>query len=1202
MANSLDSSFKSSGFSISRVEVLSVQQPLHREYFVSDGSVTTYPLNRKVEVDVVASSSIRLRVDSTSREYVLDNYVGDASLPNGGQFYYTAPADPAKESFNGSGTTVTTFDGDGTTTTFTSTTPLSGRTIEVRLDGVLKVGSGTDFSVSGNNIVFNSAPPSGTANVRLNIIGTVQFTLTATVYDTSEVVVYADGVLKALGVDYTITSQLLEMSIAPNTGTNNISVLIPEQNPYGSITLATGILPGIGERLVVEYYTDTSRHSELEDGVMRTLAKDLCLHPYANHYTAAWSDFAASKGELIVSYNSNFANSAGTATIVGSTAGFASTDVGKRIIETNGGGSATISQFNNSSSVQINVITPFTDNTNNLITTLNGGTKLPSGYWSIAIAQSLVEQQAFNLIYPYSSSIAETHPIIDLEGQQSQTDVMSAIRRIGTRFVVESEKGTDLLSSKKDIDATSNTLPTTLVASSAFTEMRKPQKWRLLFDYNEQRDELSVFAGTSYQIQDNGIMTDTQGRDGVKQSVFRRPGEMSEIYYDADDALRKARSGWFRRSGKDTPMISRTYPIKYRLSCTDHGMGLFMWDHASIDQDDDYAWFVIQRHVDNLSGQPEFENGKSPVHCVYSPSKRPTVNSSENVGLYQNYIKTTNLSTGKINVSFDPLQDVFDVDGRKLSPAGRILENMSTAKERINVPETSGRVFGQYSNYLTATTTITDTATLYAPYLSNSTDFITSAHVAEFAKTTGSAGGTGMDWQGSGANGAKLSKSVQPGNGAFLPDIAFNGLDWTEMYNYNTAWEHKLGPSGQGLEIESIYLAEDPLNYGFQNYVELEEGVHYAVELQAIESVTMWDSSNQQIERYGIKFLHPTNDPLVIHPSYTYTASNATIGAGSPNHKKPAIIVNYRWKGAGYLGRYVNPRGKTGDKSSTLTDVSLLDIYANNIAQTAAKAPEEYTINVKGIPQFTQIPIWDTELNTYVYTSDNDILYFRDELPEGTVVTMSYENYQQDPSGASQYIVSIPEDPDIPTSWTSPHASSKGIYRFCIREHDVLKPWDRHVSAIVPQIDSPAIINPFEQLSLTDQKTLVTYFPTPMTSQRYVYPSSEMDLICYTGADASTMGGFVNVGTGNAKYDLDAVQASSTTGATAGTGSVSSKPLTFRYPYEWHTGTDSATTSKDRTYMGMHATQPYGNGMRIMFLVRGGPIRPEYSDFIPPGI
>lgn len=1188
MANSLDSSFKSSGFSISRVEVLSVQQPLHREYFVSDGSVTTYPLNRKVEVDVVASSSIRLRVDSSSKEYVLDNYLGDSSLPNGGQFYYTAPATPAKESFNGSGTTVQTFDGDAATTTFTSTTSLSGRTIEVRVDGVLKTGSGTDFTVSGDNIVFNSAPASGTDNIRLNIIGTIQFTLSATVHDSSEVVVYADGILKAIEVDYTITNQLLEMSIAPNTGTNNISVLIPEQNPYGSITLASGILPGIGERLVVEYYTDTSRHSELEDGVMRTLAKDLCLHPYSNHYTASWTDFATSKGEIIISYNSNFANSAGTATIVGSTVGFDAADVGKRIIETNGGGSAVISQFNNSSSVQINVITPFTDNDNNLITTLNGGTKLPSGYWRIAIPESLIEQQSFNLIYPYASSSAGTYPIIDLEGQQRHTDVMSAIRRIGTRFVVESEKGVDILSSKKDIDNTSNTIPTTLVASSAYKEMRKPQKWRLLFDYNEQRDELSVFAGTSYQIQDNGNMSDTQGRDGMKPAVFRRPGEMSEIYYDADDALRKARTGWFRRSGKDTPMVSRSYPIKYRLTCSDHGMGLFMWDHASIDQDDDYAWFVIQRHVDNLSGQPEFEEGKSPVHCVYSPSKRPTINSSLNVGLYQNYVKNTNLSTGKVNVSFDPLQDVFDVDGRKLAPAGRVIENMITDKERILVPSSGGTVFGQYENYLVADTSISSYGTLTTPNLNVNINYITAAHVAEHIQK------------------GQLDITKDPTMASNASDISYNGVAHTELTNFNAAWKNKLGPSGQGLEIESIYLAEDGENYGFQNYVELEEGVHWALEVQAISTETIGPVGNTfdvPVEKYGIRFLHPTGNPLIVHPSYTHSSLNTNVGGGGAlQHNKPNLLINYRWKGAGYLGKYVNPRGKSGDKSSTLTEVSLLDVYVDNIAQQAAKAPEEYTINVKGMPQFTQVPIWDTNLNTYVYTSNDDILYFRDSWPTGSVVTLSYENYNVDPSGASQYIVSIPEDIDIPSSWSSPHVSSKGIYRFCIREHDVLKPWDRHVSAIVPQIDSPAIINPFEQLSLTDQKTLVTYFPTPMTSQRYVYPSSEMDLICYTGADASTMGGFVNVGTGNAKYDLDAVQASSTTGATAGTGSVSSKPLTFRYPYEWHTGTDSITTSKDRSYMGMHSTQAYGNGMRIMLLVRGGPIRPEYSDFIPPGI
>ena len=60
----------------------------------------------------------------------------------------------------------------------------------------------------------------------------------------------------------------------------------------------------------------------------------------------------------------------------------------------------------------------------------------------------------------------------------------------------------------------------------------------------------------------------------------------------------------------------------YRITVTDHGMGLFVWDQASVDQDDDYAWFVVQRHVDQTTGQPEYSN-KSPVHCLYSPSKRP---------------------------------------------------------------------------------------------------------------------------------------------------------------------------------------------------------------------------------------------------------------------------------------------------------------------------------------------------------------------------------------------------------------------------------------------------------------------------------------------------------------------------------------------------------------------------------------------------
>ena len=46
--------------------------------------------------------------------------------------------------------------------------------------------------------------------------------------------------------------------------------------------------------------------------------------------------------------------------------------------------------------------------------------------------------------------------------------------------------------------------------------------------------------------------------------------------------------------------------------------------------------------------------------------------------------------------------------------------------------------------------------------------------------------------------------------------------------------------------------------------------------------------------------------------------------------------------------------------------------------------------------------------------------------------------------------------------------------RFCVREKDVLKPWDRHVFAGINERDSHAVINPLEQLSLNDQGQLLS--------------------------------------------------------------------------------------------------------------------------------
>jgi len=1194
MANSLDSKYKSSGFSISRIELISMQQPMFREYFVSDGSTTSYSLSRHVDTELTNTLIIRAKVDQTGQILLLDNLEGDNSFSNGGQFYYTPPSPAVRESFDGVGDLTQAFSGDGTITNFTVTNFTPSTTDQVSIDGSLQT-HGTDYTIGGvsnNEITFNTAPSVGsTINVRK--LGTTIFTVVSTISDPRDLEIYVDGSLLQINNDYLVNGQNITFYNTPSTGTDNIIIIVPSVAPYGSITLNNASIPNPNDRLILDYFTKTQYYSNYEDGVLKQLAMDLTLHPYANHYTYDWSDSKMKNGTIVVSYASNQTNSSVNVKITGTDAVFSSDDLQKRIIQEYGRGEVRIESISNDGTIAFGtILTPFTQDENNLEPDMISGVRYAANSWRMSIPEEEIEQQSFNIIYPYSSPDANSYPVIDENGQQNQSDVMNCIRRIGSRFIVESEKGVDILSSKKDIIPSGITVPTDLVASSAWLEGRAPQKWRLMFEYNEQKDEINVFAGTKYQISDNGTLSSTQGRDGIKGPTFRRPGELCDIFYDSSDGFRKSRSGWFRRAGKDDPLITPTYPVKYRLTVTDHGLGLFMWDHASVDQDDDYAWFVIQRHVNNTSGKIELEEGKSPIHCVYSPSKRAVEASNTNIALYQNWSKTVNSITGQVNLQYDQLGDIYDIDGRQLKSTDRVVSSIITDKDRI-FATTTGTTFGNFNNYLVANTNLSEVGSLTSPGFTVGTDYITAAHVSDFPT---------------------IATTKDPTISSQAPDIAYLGVDYTELVNFNTAYQWGLGPAGQGLEIESIYLARWHSEYKFQDYVELERGVHWELEVQAIDNFTnTFRGETYPVKRFGIKFLHPVENPvnnslrqLVIHEindtdtDWSYDPLNTS--GGTIARQKPKVLVNYRWKGAGYQNRYINPVGRSGDGTGPLENTSLLSVYVSNVEINAAVAPEEYIVDSDGVPQFTQIPVFGNEQNVYAYMLQTDHLYVRDEIANSQVVTIAYENYAIDPNATSQYLIELPSDPDIPASWMNPHNESKAIYRFCIREQDVLKPWDKHVSAIIPQVDSPAIINPYEQLALTDRKTLVTFFPTPMTSQRYIYPEDEMDLICYTSADASTMGGFVNVGANNAKYDLDSVQSSSVTGDTAGTGTNSSEELNFRFPYTWHTGTNSATTSSERTYLGMHSTLPYGNGMRIMLLVRGGSIRPEYSDFIPPDV
>jgi hypothetical protein len=134
-------------------------------------------------------------------------------------------------------------------------------------------------------------------------------------------------------------------------------------------------------------------------------------------------------------------------------------------------------------------------------------------------------------------------------------------------------------------------------------------------------------------------------------------------------------------------------------------------------------------------------------------------------------------------------------------------------------------------------------------------------------------------------------------------------------------------------------------------------------------------------------------------------------------------------------------------------------------------------------------------------------------------------------------VMSNPENEDINIDLQS------RLKRFVVREIDTVKPWDKHVYAGINTIDSHSVINPLEQLSFNEFGKLIIHFPTRMANQRVIFGTSELDMVAFTDAGAVNEDSFIS---------------------------------STRYG-----------TSKERFYKGGLSTRPFGNGMRILFLVSG---------------
>jgi len=111
-------------------------------------------------------------------------------------------------------------------------------------------------------------------------------------------------------------------------------------------------------------------------------------------------------------------------------------------------------------------------------------------------------------------------------------------------------------------------------------------------------------------------------------------------------------------------------------------------------------------------------------------------------------------------------------------------------------------------------------------------------------------------------------------------------------------------------------------------------------------------------------------------------------------------------------------------------------------------------------------------------------------------------------------------------------------YKFIVRENDVFSP-SRKKFAIASSTDSSALLNPFEQQSLTETGEFIVTFINNLSTPRYRY-SDELDMIGTVGAEVIGPGTSINVTVYN--------------------------------------------EAQPRTYTALYANQAYGKGMRLMVL------------------
>ncbi len=157
----------------------------------------------------------------------------------------------------------------------------------------------------------------------------------------------------------------------------------------------------------------------------------------------------------------------------------------------------------------------------------------------------------------------------------------------------------------------------TLEASQTVDPLHSTQPWRLQFDAKAAQIG-DVYVATPIQLASDGTVATlesaSQSEPQLPTGMLNSKGKLNQ----SEDAQTDHSDTHFlyRASRIDDRATANAYPMSYRLSITDHGIALVVWEDADDNKGVRHSWLCVQRPVDRLTGIP-LTTGHCPLFCVF---------------------------------------------------------------------------------------------------------------------------------------------------------------------------------------------------------------------------------------------------------------------------------------------------------------------------------------------------------------------------------------------------------------------------------------------------------------------------------------------------------------------------------------------------------------------------------------------------------